>query len=399
MVREIVISVYLFFFKWVFAFFNLFPLKEKTTFVVSFGDNSKYVLDEMRRQGVFTDVVFLCKGKKLSSIKNYDYVTRFQYDSCNLLDLLKAIYHLATSRHILVDNYYGFLAVTKFKPNVKCIQLWHATGAIKKFGLQDQSVEKRSANAKKRFHRVYRQFDKVVVGSDRMAEIFKEAFDLKDSNILKTGVPRTDFFYNEKAKRNAINKLFTENKILQNKKVILYAPTYRDNKLDNFKLQLDIEKMKKELGEDYILILRLHPAVKMTEDYSEKYPGFIFNYSSSGYHINHLMLVTDYLVTDYSSIPYEFSLLRKPMIFFTYDLETYKKERGIWGDLEANFPGPIVKNTESLIEVIKKDNFDLEIVESYANTWNKYSKGCSSNNLVTYLFDLKGSEIKGQSPK
>ena len=387
MVREIVISLYLFIFKWTFTFFKLFQLKDKITFVISFGDNSKYVFEEMRRQGIQDDVVFLCKGKSISQFQGYEDVTLIAFESYNLIEWFKSIYHLTTSRHILVDNYFGFLSVSEFKKEVKCIQLWHATGAIKKFGLKDKSVKSRGRRAVQRFLRVYKRFDKVVVGSDIMADIFKEAFSLRDENILRTGIPRTDFFYDEQMKQRAIKTLTEENKLILEKKVILYAPTYRDNELSQFDLQLDLDKMKAVLGEEYIILLRLHPAVKISENYEQRYLGFVFDYSSSKYHINDLLTIADYLITDYSSIPYEFSLLRKPMIFFTYDLEKYRVERGIWDGFEENLPGPIVKDTDSVIYEIQKGHFDFNKIDEHAKKWNKYSVGQSSHNLINFMFE------------
>lgn len=394
MVREIAVFLYLTIFKWVFTICNLFPLKDKITFVVSFGDNSKYVYEEMRRQDFKDDVVFLCKGKSITHFKGYEDVTLMAFESANVLTWLKAIYHLATSKRILVDNYFGFLAVTDFREDVECIQLWHATGAIKKFGLKDNSIKERSKRAVQRFLRVYRRFDKVVVGSDTMAEIFKEAFALDDGNILKTGIPRTDYFYDESKKQTAIRTLTHENRLLKEKKVILYAPTYRDNELSEFQLHLNLEKMRQELGEEHILIFRLHPAVNITEDYTKKFSNFLFDYSSSQYNINDLLTVADYLITDYSSIPYDFSLLKKPMIFFAYDLENYKMERGIWKGFEDNLPGPLVKDTDSIIEVILRGKFNYRLIDDFSYKWNKYSTGQSSNNLVQYINNSMRNELR-----
>ncbi|WP_026575895.1 CDP-glycerol glycerophosphotransferase family protein [Bacillus sp. UNC438CL73TsuS30] len=394
MVRELAISLYLFVFKCVFSVFNLMPLKDKTTFVISFGDNSQYVFEEMRRQNVQNEVVFLCKGKSIAIFKDYKDVTCVPFETNNLMNWLKSIYHLATSRHIFIDNYFGFLASVTFKQEVTCVQLWHASGAIKKFGLEDGSVKNRSERAKQRFLQVYQQFDKVVVGSDVMAATFMKSFNLKKENILTTGVPRTDFFFNEKEKQKAIQKLTRTHRVLKDKKVILYAPTYRDHELENFSLQLNVEKMSKELGNEYILALRLHPAIKNSVDFSKLHSDFVVDFSSSQYDINELLAVADYLITDYSSIPFEFSLLRKPIIFFAYDLEEYKKDRGVLNGFEENLPGPIVKDTDSIIDLVQNNRFDQKVVDHYAEKWNKFSNGRSSQNLVHYLFGEKGVQIQ-----
>ncbi len=387
MVRELLIELYLMVVKIVFSIFNLLPIKNKVTFVVSFGDNVQCVYEEIRRKNIRCEAVFLCKGQNINKFLNYEDTTALSMDGKNPIDFIRSLYHLATSRYILVDNYYGFLAVTEFKEDVTCVQLWHASGAIKKFGLEDASVKTRTGRAKQRFMKVYSRFNKVVVGSDIMANHFMNAFNLKGENILRTGIPRTDFFYDSALKESVFHQLEQENELLWNKKVILYAPTYRDNELDSFKLQLSLDKMKEQLGDNYIVVLRLHPAIRKDTDYSEKYPGFVLDYSSSKYDINRLLLISDYLITDYSSVIYEYALLKKPIILFAYDLEDYTANRGLWDQYENAVPGPVVRTTEDIIQLIKDDQFDMKKIEEFSQKWNKYSKGNSSANLISYLFD------------
>ncbi|WP_148630585.1 CDP-glycerol glycerophosphotransferase family protein [Bacillus sp. E214] len=389
MVKDLVIQLYLLIFKIVFNIFNLFPIQNKVAFIVSFGDNTQYVYEEMRRKHIAFDVVFLCKGTSYKRFQQYEDATIALIENKNPIDFIQSIYHLATSRYVFVDNYYGFLAATDFRPGVECIQLWHASGAIKKFGLEDASVQNRSEKAVKRFKDVYKRFNKVVVGSDIMGTYFMNAFNLKGENILRTGIPRTDFFYNQAEKESVFNQLTNENRLLWDKKVILYAPTYRDNELDKFQLELDLKRLYDELHNDYVVMLRLHPAIKDIPDYSKIYPNFVLNYSKPKYDINELLVVADILITDYSSISYEFSLLKKPMIFFAYDLVEYTKDRGLWEQYEKMVPGPVVNNTEAIIDLIKENSFDMDMIEEYANKWNKYSKGHSSENLISYLFDEK----------
>jgi teichoic acid glycerol-phosphate primase len=396
MVKELAIQIYLLVYKLLFTLLNRFPLKEKVTFVVSFGDNSKYVYEEILRQNKSVDVVILYKGSSNRHFSEFNGVSLLPLDSINLFAFIKSIYHLATSKIIFVDNYFAFLAVTDFKKDVECIQLWHASGALKKFGLEDQSVAFRNKRSHERFLKVYGKFHKVVVGSDIMANIFMKSFNLSKDNILRMGIPRTDFFYDEKAQNQIVDKLIKENKALKRKKKVLYAPTYRDNQLDHFELNLEIDQMVKELGEDYVILLRLHPAIKKTVDYEKLYPGFVYDYSSSKYDINELLIIANYLITDYSSIPYEFSLLNKPMIFFAYDLESYKRERGLMEGYEETVPGPVVKTTSEIIELIKKNQFNLELLRDYADKWNKYSTGKSSRNLVRYVFDKEAEGLKEQ---
>lgn len=383
MVREIAITFYLFVFRVLFSLCQLFPQKKKTTCVASFGDNIFYTVNALEKQFDDYEIVILktshCKLNFSESGKR----TVLIFEIKKIDHWIRSIYHLATSEKVFVDNYYGFLAAAPFKANVQCIQLWHAAGAIKKFGWQDPLIRNRSPRAHKRFQNVYQRFDKVVVGSEHMANIFKASFGLTDKNILRTGIPRTDFLFDHAA-MNEVKQSFADTfPVIKEKKVILYAPTYRDHALDMADLALDLDKMYRKLKHSYVLFLRLHPAVN--ETFENKFPGFVFNVSN--YHnVNHLLVIADLLLTDYSSIPFEFALLHKPMVFFAYDLETYADEKGFWYDYEDLVPGPIVKTTQELIDVVRNNAFDMERIKAFAREWNQYSNGNASKQLIEAVF-------------
>lgn len=382
MARELVITVYLSVFRVLFTIFKQLPQKKKTTFVTSFGDNILHTVKELEKQ---TDeqVVILKTSHCQIDFSDSAKRTILDFESINIINWILSIYHLATSEKVIVDNYYGFLAVTEFEPNVQCIQLWHAAGAIKQFGLKDPSIQNRSARAYQRFQKVYRRFDYVVVGSERMATIYRQSFNISNEQILRTGIPRSDFFFNPLAVYEAEQSLKRDFPVINGKKVILYAPTYRDNELQTTDLELDIEKMYREFKDDYVLFLRLHPAID--GEYQNKFPGFVINVSS--YHnMNHLLVISDILISDYSSIPFEFSLLNRPMVFFAYDLDEYTQSRGFWEDYEDLVPGPVVKSTEDLINVMKSESFNMERVNKFANQWNQYSRGYSSERLVKAIY-------------
>src|SRR5699024_6373229 len=124
------------------------------------------------------------------------------------------------------------------------IQLWHAAGAIKRFGLEDPSNVNRSTSAMKRFQQVYDRFDYVVSGSDKMATIFMKSFGIKnESRILKTGIPRTDFFFHQEKMDSIKEDLRKRYPLIDKKKVILYAPTYRESDLTESRIALDLDMM------------------------------------------------------------------------------------------------------------------------------------------------------------
>ena len=382
--RELIISLYLMGFKGLFTGFKRFPLKNKVTFLVSFPENPLAVYQMLKRKKINVEIVFLCHARCFDQLKK---VNKFTYlvESRRMIHTIIGIYHLATSKQVIVDNYYGFLAVTDFKAGVKCTQIWHAVGAIKQFGAKDPSNVNRTPGALKRFKQVFSRFDYIVVGSDFMGDIFKIAFLAKDEALLKTGVPRTDFFFDVKKHQEVRASLYKAHSLFANKKVILYAPTFRKDEADASQIHLDIQKMYVALKAEYVLLIKFHPAITCGLNLSSKYEDFIFDYSSYG-SMNELLLITDILITDYASIPTEFVLLKRKMIFFAYDLEEYKQKNGLWEDYESLIPGPVVKNTEDVIAAVLNQEINLQQLEAYAKKWTAYCDGHASEKLVNVLF-------------
>ncbi|ASN04117.1 CDP-glycerol glycerophosphotransferase family protein [Virgibacillus necropolis] len=382
MVRELAITMYLFVFRTLFNMFSLFPQKKKTVFVASFGDNILFTLKELEKQ-VDDQVIILKTSQCKVDFGQASISKELTFKLSHLFKWIQSIYHLATADKVFVDNYYGFLAVTDFKPNVQCIQLWHAAGAIKQFGLKDPSIKDRTPRAYERFLQVYQRFTHVVVGSEKMATIFRESFGLSNEAISRTGIPRSDFFYDTTKMREVGRELKASFPVINRKKVILYAPTYRDDQLNEAKIALDIQKLEDKFSDQYVLFLKLHPAIK--REFYNAHSNFVYDVSDMA-DLNELLVITDILITDYSSIPFEFSLLERPMIFFAYDKEEYANTVGFWEDYETLVPGSVVGTTEEIIEIIDKENFDPTQVREFAKQWNQYSRGNSSKNLVKALY-------------
>ncbi|MED4224289.1 CDP-glycerol glycerophosphotransferase family protein [Neobacillus cucumis] len=384
MLRELAIACYLAVFKVVFTLLKIIPQKSKVSLVISFEENAINLLQQLQNHYNSLEIIILYKTKVSEEFKQEINARLIPFENNSIRDWVASLFHLATSRVIIVDNYYGFLSVVNFKKNVECIQIWHAAGALKTFGLQDHSIINRSSAAKRRFQQVYDQFDRIVIGSEEMGEIFSESFNVPMQRMLRSGIPRTDLFYEENNKQTITASFFKKYPMLSGKKLILYAPTYRDGQLDNNEIHLDIKKMQQALQNDYRLLIKLHPAVKTTNHYEEQYPNFVVDFSSFK-RVNELLLVADYLITDYSSLPFEYALLTKPMIFFPYDLEYYRVERGLILNYEMVVPGPVVQDTDQLIEVMTANQFDYQSIREFSDRWNRYSTGSSAENLVHYI--------------
>ncbi|MFG6062204.1 CDP-glycerol glycerophosphotransferase family protein, partial [Salmonella enterica] len=224
-----------------------------------------------------------------------------------------------------------------------------------------------------------------VVGSESLAEIYMKAFGISRDCILTTGVPRTDLFFDEKRKARIKQEIISDNLNLKEKKVILYAPTFRNEELDDYNFYLDIESMYSGLKDEYVLLIRLHPAIRKKMEYDEKYKDFLYDYTFYP-NVNELFLITDILITEYSSIPFEFCLLHKPMIFFAPDLNEYVQKSGIINEYISSVPGPVMYNTDEVINEIKKGIVGLDKIDGFTKKWNQYSFGNASENFINVIF-------------
>lgn len=389
MARELAISIYLFVFRILFNTFKLFPQKDKTIGVVSFGDNTFFATKAL--SNLSDEEIIILKDSSCKYQFDESIATVISFDIKHPIAYLKSIYHLATATTVLVDTYYGFLAVTKFRPGTTCIQLWHAAGAIKRFGLMDPSNEVRTPRALDRFEQVYDRFNYTVVGSENMAEVFKNSFGLTDDRILRTGIPRSDILFDRDEKQRVsehINRIYPT---IGDRKVILYTPTFREQQFSNYKLELDIQQLYKELANEYVLFIKLHPTV--SNFVSDKYEDFVFDVSDYK-DTNKLLLIADLLISDYSSIPFEYAILEKPMIFFAYDMDTYRIKSGLIDEYENQMPGPVVSTTLEIINIIKEDAFDMGQIKEFKEQWNEYSDGNSSMNLAQFLTNTEQKGMK-----
>ncbi|WP_202585862.1 CDP-glycerol glycerophosphotransferase family protein, partial [Vagococcus lutrae] len=141
------------------------------------------------------------------------------------------------------------------------------------------------------------------------------------------------------------------------KKVILYAPTWRDDEFHSvgnykFTLRLNLERLREDLGDEYVIVLRMHYFISDVLDLSE-YEGFAFDYSKYN-DINDLYIISDLLITDYSSVFFDFANLKRPILFYTYDLAKYKDElRGFYIDVQNDLPGQLLYSTKEIIDRFK----------------------------------------------
>lgn len=305
----------------------------------------------------------------------------------NIVEKFKFLYYVATSKYIILDDFYPKIYEFKLRKDVELIQLWHACGAFKTFGFSRLG---KSGGPKLR-SKNHRNYTRAIVSSENIRKHYAEGFGISVNKVVATGVPRTDIFFDEKYATEITNKIKGKYPILQNKKVIMFAPTFRGNgqktayyDFDKF----DIDMLYNNLKEEYVIIMKIHPFVKNIPKIDEKYSDFIIDLSKER-EINDLLFVSDILITDYSSVCFEFALLNRPMIFFAYDMNSYIGKRDFYYPYEGFVPGKIAKTTKDIVNIINKNQFDLAKLESFRNRFFTHLDGKSTQRVVDMIVGLQ----------
>lgn len=263
---------------------------------------------------------------------------------------------LATSGYVFLNDNFLPMGKLNFRKETVITQLWHAEGAFKKFGFHISQPE----NVRRAEKEANKKLTYVVCSGEGVSEIYAGAFGVKRQQVLPLGAPRCDYLLtpgNEEKAKAELTKLYPE---CEGKKVVLYAPTFRDTKEENLQLlnHFDTLKFTKALGDDYVLMVKLHPQVH--ESCRVENAVDVTDYSD----VRKLALFCDVLITDYSSICMDFSFLNKKTVFFAYDLEAYKAQRDFYFDYEAYVPGRVAFTAEECVEAVKGE-FDKEKNEAF----------------------------------
>ena len=238
----------------------------------------------------------------------------------------------------LNDNYLG-LGYCKPSSETKIVQLWHGQGAFKKFGFDidvapDVRRRERAANEKLSY---------VVASSASVKDIYAGAFGVTPDKVLTLGSPNADYYFRKVSKNFARERLYELYPELEGKKVILYAPTFRED--GSNVLNVGFSKLQ---DDDTYVLVRLHPQVHNNEFVRNAFD--VTDYDN----VNELCSVADLLITDYSSICMDFALQDKPVVYYAYDLENYKGARDFYFDYETYVGGPVVKTEEELVKTVKR---------------------------------------------
>jgi CDP-ribitol ribitolphosphotransferase len=319
-----------------------------------------------------------------------------------VLRIAKRSYRVATSRVVIVDDYFFPIYPVKKRSGVTIIQVWHACGAFKRFGRATLASEWGADEIFLKWVPIHANYDLTLVSSASIAQIYADAFGQPVEKITAAfGIPRTDALAATLRRDATEREVRTRLGLTDKRTTILYAPTFRGTDLKGAGAPelLDIAALYRALGDQYQLILRLHPFVKSAMRIPEEARDFVVDASREP-DVNEVMLAADILVTDYSSIIFEYSLLNRPMAFLAPDLDAYERERGFFFDYRSGVPGPVVDTTEQLVTWINAKAFDLQRVANFATESFDVMDGHATERLVeqVVLPALRGEALRIPAP-
>lgn len=335
--------------------------------------NFKFVYDEMLRQN-------LDKKYKIHSLFKPNIAERR-----NFTDKFRFPYLLGKADYIFVDDFHPMLYKVNFRRSQEIIQVWHAVGAFKTVGFS------RTGKKGGPFFDSYnhRNYTKAYVSSETDIPFYAEAFGIKERNVIPTGVPRTDIFFDKSFEKETIEK--TENLLpeIKGKNVILFAPTFRGpgHHTAHYPFfKIDFERLAKYCEDNNTVVLfKMHPFVRNRLHIKNEYRKYFIDISDLR-EVNDVLFITDILISDYSSLIYEFAVFKRPMLFYAFDLEDYITTRDFYENYESFVPGKIVESFDDLIDSLYKEDYDQHKVEPFLNKHFKYQDGRSSERLVRNLF-------------
>ncbi|MFC0559243.1 bifunctional glycosyltransferase/CDP-glycerol:glycerophosphate glycerophosphotransferase [Halalkalibacter alkalisediminis] len=365
------------------------PLKEERIIFESFAgksysDNPRAIYEEMLQDDNSYEYIWIMNDPSKRIPGNAKKVKRLS---------LRYFYFLATSKYWVINaRMPGYM--TK-RPETVYLQTWHGT-PLKKLAHDMKEVRMPGTTTekyKKNFYLEAQKWDYLVSPNDYSTEIFKRAFKFHKT-MLDVGYPRNDVLYKKNNEEN-IAQIKKKIGLPNDKKVILYAPTWRDDEFYKkgqykFDLKLDLEDMKNRLGEEYVLVLRMHYLIADSIN-TEGAEGFVYNLSSYD-DIAELYLASDLLITDYSSVFFDYANLRRPILFFTYDIDKYRDTlRGFYFNFEEVAPGPILMESSEVIDTIENINqVEGEYEEKFEAFYERFcslDNGTASRQIIKRVFN------------
>jgi CDP-glycerol glycerophosphotransferase (TagB/SpsB family) len=304
-----------------------------------------------------------------------------------LVRLVRGMYYLQTARLFVVDNAYLPIHVAPHRRRTTVVQVWHAAGALKRFGLDTAAPPQ---EPERTF--LHRYYDNVVVGGEWTRGPYAAALRTPVERVLALGSPRTDFFFEAAALATARERMLAAHPTLAGRRVVLYAPTFRGRGIGKRAAPgLDATALRAALPADHALVLKTHPNLDPAATPTAGYDVV----ADPAQEINDLLALTDILITDYSSSVIEFALLRRPIVLLVGDLAEYEVDPGLYLDYRTDMIGTQVTDTDGVIETILAGRFDLTGYDAFVTRQLGAERGGASDRFVDRFLDGRPGLARG----
>lgn len=315
----------------------------------------------------------LLKGNGIYDIKNVcmDFSKLTMWNK--ITQILNFMKLYANAKYVFICDYFLPVSSCRKRKETKVIQLWHASSVLKKFGYDAEGDL-----GHMRFCRPTGNFDVVSVPSEAAKKVFERAWRL-DENIVKVfGMSRTDLLFDEEYNKQCADRFYKSYPDAKGKTIILWAPTFRgDGIYGELKGYDAIQNLKENLPSDCELIIEIHPHLK------NKY-----QVNNCDMKTEELYSVADLLITDYSSVLFDFIMMEKRIVLFAPDMDSYMRERGLYVNIEQEFDIPVVRKADALAEAVRQQlqnkRFNREYDE-YKRVFLQANDGHSSERILRFL--------------
>lgn len=372
----IVINIAKFFANFIYLLIKIFPTKNQIVFVSRQSNeitmDFQLLKNEINNKAKNIKTVFLCK-KLENGIKNKILYVFYS---------LKIMYYLATSRLCIIDSYCIPVSILKHKKALRIVQIWHSSAAVKKFGYQILDMKEGTNTLIAKLMCMHKNYDYLIAPSKATKEYFAQAFNYDASKFMDLGLPRLEYIVNSKYDRS--EEIYKQYPYLKEKKIILYIPTFRKD----LSINLTKDILKSNINKDrYNLIISLHPLDKtpVPKEYllDKKYNSF------------DLIKIADYIITDYSALSVEASILEKPIFLYLQDYEEYTRNRGLNIYLKDELKTFTSENINDIITKIEKEDYNMSELVGYKNKYIEINFNSTIEDMVNFLLKIyKGKDEK-----
>lgn len=373
--------------------YKFIPVNDKTVIFISFhgrgySDNPKAIYEEMIKDRRFKDFTFIwaIKNHKQKNIDIPD-AKVIEYFS------LPYFYYMSKAKYWIFNcKMPTYIAKKK---NQIYLQTWHGT-PLKRLAhdidVNDNTTFYRSGMSYNKMVETYdidvERYNYMISPNKFCTEVFQTSFRINRERLIETGYPRNDFITN--ATNEDILNIKKKYNIPTDKKIILYAPTWRDNSYIasgyTFELEANFHKWQEVFGEEYIVVFKPHYLIvnKFADDRS--LDGFLYSIDATA-EINELYVISDFLITDYSSVFFDYAVLNRPIYFYMYDLDSYREElRGFYLDIYTELPGNIYEDETTMLNDIKNNVYDNNRLEEFNERFNHAQTGDCARKVIDIVF-------------